>query len=126
MKLVYPLSIYKTLDKDKNGHISIKEMKKSKKFLESVMENANSTQKINVKKIFKNLDLNHNGKIEPKEIDKSLEDQININIILFYHLSKSRLHTNQLHFLRNNLNWARNQPARWGFYSRNSNGHETK
>ena len=76
MKLQVPLSIYKALDKDKNGHISMKEMKKSKRVLESFIGNRNSSQKINVKEVFKNLDLNKNGKIEPQEIDKSLEDQV--------------------------------------------------
>ena len=76
MKLQVPLSIYKALDKDKNGHISIKEMKKSKRVLESFIGNRNSSQKINVKEVFKNLDLNKNGKIEPQEIDKSLEGQV--------------------------------------------------
>ena len=70
----YPLTIYKTLDLNKDGHISMVEMKKSKQDLDILIEHRNSTEKIDAEIVFKDLDTNNNGKIEPKEIDESLED----------------------------------------------------
>ena len=70
---IYPNYIYKTLDIDTNGHISIDEMEKSLNFLVSVGLNQNSKDKFDVRTIFEELDLNKNDKIEPNEIDDSLE-----------------------------------------------------
>ena len=70
----YPLTIYKTLDLNKDGHISMMEMKKSKHDLDILIQHRNSSEKIDAETVFKDLDKNNNGKIEPKEIDESLED----------------------------------------------------
>ena len=70
----YPLTIYKTLDLDRDGHISMVEMKKSKQDLDILIKHRNSSEKIDAEIVFKDLDTNNNGKIEPKEIDESLED----------------------------------------------------
>ena len=68
-----PNYIYKTLDIDRNGSISIDEMEKSLNFLVSVGFNRDSKDKFDVRTIFGELDLNKNDKIEPTEIDDSLE-----------------------------------------------------
>ena len=68
-----PNYIYKTLDIDRNGFISIDEMEKSLNFLVSVGFNRNSKDKFDFRTIFGELDLNKNDKIEPTEIDDSLE-----------------------------------------------------
>ena len=80
MKESFPLNIYKILDTNKDGHISIAEFKKSEEFVDGFVKsskasqkNRNSLKKINVENEFKQLDTNKNGKIEPKEIDISLE-----------------------------------------------------
>ena len=70
----YSLTIYKTLDLNKYGHISMVEMKKSKQDLDIITKHRNSSEKIDAEIVFKDLDKNNNGKIEPKEIDESLED----------------------------------------------------
>ena len=72
----YPLIIYKTLDLNKDGHISMIEMKKSQQDLDILIQHKNSSKKIDAETVFKDLDKNNNGKIEPKEIDESLEDVV--------------------------------------------------
>ena len=70
------MTIYKTLDLNKDGHISMMEMKKSQQDLDILIKHQNSSKKIDTEIVFKDLDKNNNGKIEPKEIDESLEDII--------------------------------------------------
>ena len=80
IKNSFPLNIYKILDINKDGHISIMEMKKSEEFGDAFVKssgaspkNRNSLEKINIENVFKELDKNNNGKIEPKEIDITLD-----------------------------------------------------
>ena len=68
------MTIYKTLDLNKDGQICQMELRKSQQNLLILLQHRNSSEKIDAEIVFKDLDKNNNGKIEPKEIDESLED----------------------------------------------------
>ena len=62
--------IFKTLDINEDGSVSVDEMEKSK---ECINRFRSSRSEMNVTHILHDLDLNNDGLIQPNEIDDSLE-----------------------------------------------------
>ena len=75
------MHIFKTLDIDRNGYISIDEFDESKAFLKAFRDDKKYGEEIfETESLFNELDMNNNGRIEPKEIDNTLDDVIDLSI----------------------------------------------
>ena len=64
-----PRTIFKTLDINEDGSVSVDEVEKSKEYINRFRP---SGSKMNVTHILRDLDLNNDGLIQPTEIDDSL------------------------------------------------------